>query len=198
LILMSLRRGAPYNDRLEEEGTVLMYEEHDAPMRPGEPSPKNRDQPQFYPSGRLTQNGLFLGAVDRFKNQGAPPERVKVFEKIRVGIWVYNGLFLLTDARAEQSNGRRVFKFRLELASVEVGRTASPNHQSEERDRLIPSSVKLEVWKRDKGRCVLCGSEKNLHFDHIIPFSLGGTSRNPNNVQILCQAHNLEKRDRIQ
>jgi hypothetical protein len=36
--------------------------------------------------------------------------------------------------------------------------------------------VKLAVWKRDKGSCVLCGSTKNLHFDHILPFSKGGTS----------------------
>jgi 5-methylcytosine-specific restriction endonuclease McrA len=29
-------------------------------------------------------------------------------------------------------------------------------------NRLIPSAVKLEVWTRDKGQCVLCGSKKNL------------------------------------
>ncbi len=34
----------------------------------------------------------------------------------------------------------------------------------------------LEVWKRDKGRCVMCGSDNNLHYDHDLPFSKGGSS----------------------
>ncbi|MFZ0452734.1 MAG: hypothetical protein WCE54_04390 [Ignavibacteriaceae bacterium] len=38
---------------------------------------------------------------------------------------------------------------------------------------MIPTSVKVEVWARDKGRCVLCGSTENLHYDHDLPFSKG-------------------------
>ena len=45
--------------------------------------------------------------------------------------------------------------------------------------------------------CVECGSEDNLHFDHIIPFSKGGSSLVAENIQILCARHNLEKRDTI-
>lgn len=118
-----------------------------------------------------------------------------MFEKIRAGIWVYNGLFALTDAWTEQSKGRKVFKFRLELASTPenvVKASVAP-----ETDRIIPSAVKLEVWKRDKGRCVLCGSQGNLHFDHIIPYSQGGSSRDAKNIQILCAKHNLAKHDQI-
>lgn len=63
--------------------------------------------------------------------------------------------------------------------------------------RIIPTSVKLEVWKRDKGRCVECGSADNLHFDHIIPWSRGGSSLTAENVQLLCARHNIVKRDRI-
>ena len=66
-----------------------------------------------------------------------------------------------------------------------------------EHTRLVPMPVKLGVWQRDRGRCVMCGSEDNLHFDHIIPFSRGGSSLTANNVQLLCARHNLEKRDRI-
>lgn len=67
-----------------------------------------------------------------------------------------------------------------------------------EHNRIIPTSVKLEVWKRDKGRCVKCGSEDNLHFDHIIPYSKGGSSLVAENIQILCARHNLKKRDKIE
>jgi 5-methylcytosine-specific restriction endonuclease McrA len=37
-----------------------------------------------------------------------------------------------------------------------------------------------------------------LHFDHIIPYSLGGSSKDAENIQLLCAKHNLEKHDAIQ
>jgi 5-methylcytosine-specific restriction endonuclease McrA len=53
--------------------------------------------------------------------------------------------------------------------------------------------VKQEVWKRDQGRCVECGATDELHFDHVVPFSKGGTSLTAENVQLLCARHNLMK-----
>jgi 5-methylcytosine-specific restriction endonuclease McrA len=63
---------------------------------------------------------------------------------------------------------------------------------------MIPTPVKLAVWKRDRGRCVECGSTDNLHFDHVIPYSRGGSSLVAENIQLLCARHNFSKRDRIQ
>jgi 5-methylcytosine-specific restriction endonuclease McrA len=57
--------------------------------------------------------------------------------------------------------------------------------------------VKLAVWKRDGGRCIQCGSSDNLHFDHVIPYSLGGSSLRAENIQLLCARHNLQKHDAI-
>src|SRR5438105_812310 len=76
--------------------------------------------------------------------------------------------------------------------------SASTRIEEGERRRIIPTSVKLEVWKRDGGKCVSCGATDELHFDHIIPFSRGGTSMTSRNVQLLCARHNLEKKDKIQ
>jgi hypothetical protein len=45
VILMSTRPGAPYDDRIEEAGTVLIYEGHDIPRAKGAPDPKTVDQP---------------------------------------------------------------------------------------------------------------------------------------------------------
>ena len=67
-----------------------------------------------------------------------------------------------------------------------------------ERSRIIPTGIKLEVWARDEGRCVTCGATDELHFDHILPYSKGGTSLKAANVQLLCARHNLSKSAKIQ
>ncbi len=195
IILMSIRPGAPYADHVEEGGRILVYEGHDVARIAGGPDPKKVDQPEFFSGSRPTQNGLFMAAVRRFK-KGEPAELVRVYEKIRAGIWVYNGTFRLIDGWTQPTGRRKVFKFKLELAedaSLYSGQTGVETRD----DRVIPSSVKLEVWKRDKGKCVECGSTENLRFDHIIPYSQGGSSRDPKNIQILCARHNLEKHDKI-
>jgi len=124
------------------------------------------------------------------------PERVRVYEKIRPGIWSYNGVFHLVDSWQERDEHRVVFRFKLVAVEGEddLSRPVQPNA---ERRRLIPKQVKLEVWKRDAGRCRTCGASDELHFDHILPFAKGGTSLTAANVQLLCARHNLEKRDHI-
>ena len=81
----------------------------------------------------------------------------------------------LVDAWQQVNGGRSVFKFRLELVDDDYNLPTSVCTEIDH-NRLIPSAVKLEVWRRDKGRCVQCGSQANLHFDHIIPYSRGGSS----------------------
>lgn len=197
VILMSRRRGAPYEDRLAEDGRVLVYEGHDA-ARSGELNdPKRVDQPYSAPSGQLTQNGLFHEAAHRYRRGEHSPEKVRVYEKIQQGIWVYNGTFLLTDAWKETHSGRAVFRFRLELGESSERQPEQPPTRTSHQ-RVIPTPVKIEVWKRDRGRCVLCGSTQNLHFDHDIPFSKGGSSMTARNIRLLCARHNLAKHDRIE
>ena len=58
--------------------------------------------------------------------------------------------------------------------------------------RRIPRNVQREVWRRDQGRCVECGSKEKLEFDHIIPFARGG-SNTVRNVQLLCETCNRSK-----
>jgi hypothetical protein len=195
VVLMSVRSGAPYADRVEEDGSVLIYEGHDIPKQKNGPEPKTVDQPLRYSGGSLTQNGLFFEAVNRCK-EGHPAELVRVYEKIQNGIWVYNGIFELVDAWQERQAQRAVFKFKLRIKDQTD--LMEMRELDLEHSRFIPTSVKLEVWKRDQGRCVVCGSDKNLHYDHIIPYSKGGTSLSSENIQLLCVKHNLAKRDRIE
>lgn len=197
VVLMSVRPNAPYADRFEDDGSTLIYEGHDAPRSELIAQPKTADQPARNPRGTLTENGRFFEAAAQFRSGSRNPERVRVYGKLRKGVWTYNGVFHLVDAWSEESDGRRVFKFKLVAVEGEEDMSRPVPAHSKPR-RVIPTWVKVEVWKRDKGRCAICGAEDDLHFDHIIPWSKGGSSTTPENVQLLCARHNLEKRDKIE
>ena len=62
--------------------------------------------------------------------------------------------------------------------------------------RYISVSIKREVWRRDKGECVECSSNLRLEYDHIIPFSKGG-SNTVRNIQLLCENCNRKKSNNI-
>jgi hypothetical protein len=197
VILMSVRPGAPYEDRYENDGTTIIYEGHDAPKSKNNPNPKEINQPGYTPARNLTENGKFHKAAQKYKKGLREPERIRVYEKIKQGIWSYNGVFHLVGSWIEISNGRKVFKFKLVAVEGEED-LEKPVPRNPKHRRIIPTWVKLEVWKRDGGKCVKCGATEDLHFDHIIPFSKGGSSNTPDNIQLLCGKHNLQKRDKIE
>lgn len=68
--------------------------------------------------------------------------------------------------------------------------------QSTNNTRHIPQEIRNTVWQRCNGKCIECSSTSYLEFDHIIPFSKGG-SNSENNIQLLCRGCNLKKSDRI-
>ena len=200
IILMSVRPNAPYADRFEDNGTTIIYEGHDLQSNyvPLGLSQKDIDQPMYFPSGKLTENGKFYKAAAEYKNSGKA-KLIKVYEKIKAGIWVYNGFFHLVDAWIEQSGIRKVFKFKLEMLEIESSEINNEVTELElEHNRLIPTDIKVAVWKRDKGKCVKCNSNINLHYDHIIPFSKGGSSITTANIQLLCARCNLQKHNNIE
>lgn len=62
--------------------------------------------------------------------------------------------------------------------------------------RHIPQWVKIAVATRDAGKCRSCGSAYELQYDHVIPFSRGGSSTDVNNIQLLCGRCNRLKSNR--
>ena len=54
------------------------------------------------------------------------------------------------------------------------------------RARTVPTSVREAVIARDGRRCLLCGASGE-HIDHI-----NGSSNAPENLRLLCAAHNAE------
>jgi len=193
IFLMSLRKNAPYADEWDEKTNTLIYEGHDAPSNVAK-EPKKVDQPLTTPKGPLTENGKFFTAAQAYKMKLINhPHRIKVYEKIKEGIWCYKGFFSLIDAKIVFDGVRNVFKFYLQPVEVKAfnKEIVLPHN------RMIPTSVKIEVWARDKGKCVKCGSTENLHYDHDLPFSKGGTSLTAQNVRILCMKCNLNKSNKI-
>ncbi len=68
--------------------------------------------------------------------------------------------------------------------------------KQKKKSRTITQEVKDKVWNRDGGKCVECGSNENLEFDHIIPHSKGGANTY-RNIQLLCEPCNRSKSAKI-
>ena len=194
IVLMSTEKNAPYNDELLEDG-VIEYEGHDA-VRSDSYNKKEVDQPSVNRTGSLTENGKFQKASDNYKQGERSPALIKVYRKIRKGIWVDMGFYDLIDSSYEFDGKRNVYKFYLKPNDNELDKNS--DNIDLPHNRQIPGDLMREVYERDKGKCKICGSEDNLHYDHILPFSKGGSSKVSSNIQLLCARHNLQKGAKIQ
>ena len=71
-----------------------------------------------------------------------------------------------------------------------------PNSEDAYLRQRIPERVRIEVWRRDGGKCARCGSRENLEYDHIVPVSRGG-SNTARNIELLCEKCNRSKSNNI-
>ena len=94
--------------------------------------------------------------------------------------------------RITQSRHRRARPQRLATPN---GLQVSITHDSRRREP-IAERVRHEVWRRDRGTCIDCGSRERLEFDHIIPVSKGG-SNTARNIELRCETCNHRKGARI-
>jgi hypothetical protein len=69
--------------------------------------------------------------------------------------------------------------------------------------RSVPKPLRRLVWERDGGRCSFvgsdghrCGETFRLELDHIQPLALGGGTT-PENLRLLCRAHNQHEARRV-
>jgi hypothetical protein len=96
---------------------------------------------------------------------------------------------------------KEAFKLLLEKTDParEPERKVSPKPPAKH-SRYVPEGIRRVVWQRDGGMCrqelpsgKRCKSTAFLELDHIIPWSLGGSSHDANNLRLLCRAHNQLK-----
>ena len=109
--------------------------------------------------------------------------------------WLFQGEFYWEDeglsaieVKALLLDKQRKKARRIERAVAQMHGTPGP---ATRRDP-IPEDVQAFVWSRDGGRCVKCGGQEHLEFDHIIPVSKGG-SNTARNLQLLCETCNRSK-----
>ena len=79
-----------------------------------------------------------------------------------------------------------------------TGNSYTGKSYRQKKDRYISTTLRYLVLNRDRFRCALCGRSPltdpsvELHLDHIIPFSKGGTTTSEN-LQTLCRECNMGK-----
>lgn len=171
-VFLVLQHEDGYKDAWDEKTQTFIFEGHDSTtVEEG----KSQDQLLMYSSGRVTDNGKFYKAahayVDGIRKE---PLQVQVYEKLDAGIWFDKGIFNLVDAKGVEEGGRKVYKFHLVSSYPEL-------RGEDWEERILPTGVKEEVWKRDGGRCAQCGSELDIHF--------AGRGTNTEDIRLLCADH---------
>jgi len=114
--------------------------------------------------------------------------------------WLFKNEFYWEDEGYSETEVMALILDKLEQKKRKVNRAITRISQSGSTSsferQTIPDDVKMFVWQRDGGRCAKCGSKENLEFDHIIPFSKGGSST-ARNIQLLCENRNRSKADNL-
>ena len=123
----------------------------------------------------------------------------KITSRIIIGKDGSEAVHLMSEIK--QLMGSFVAPLDPEILKMDAENTIIVNTNSYEqkdgRKRIpIPEDVRNAVWRRDGGKCVICGSSEKLEFDHLIPFSKGG-SNTTRNIQLLCEKCNRSKKDKI-
>lgn len=119
---------------------------------------KGINKAEFYEKNRNEIEKKKLEYINNIKDEGIKIEK----EKIRND--------LLEKERKRQLQ-KEVLK---EL--IEQGLIFNQFTNKEGERESIPQDILDKVWNRDGGKCVQCGTQENLEFDHIIPFSKGGAT----------------------
>ena len=116
--------------------------------------------------------------------------------------WYLNRFFWAADPLSDgdvqalvlQREGRK--QAQLEKARAALAGDTQPAQPHVGKREPISEAVRSEVWRRDGGACVDCGSRERLEFDHIIPVTKGGANT-VRNLELRCESCNRSKGAKI-
>jgi 5-methylcytosine-specific restriction endonuclease McrA len=92
---------------------------------------------------------------------------------------------LLKDACRQEIQWLKKKKFKTLEKPKAASVKKTPLGQPQKSNRHIPADVKRKVAERDQHRCVKCGSQRFLQYDHRQPWALGG-DHSVENIRLLC------------
>ena len=139
--------------------------------------------------------------INEWDNQKSEPLHIKQNDIPSWDLWIFRDYLLrLEGDEYEPEDVKKLhikhFVFKKEKQFLKMMKEVERFERFEKINPVyreqIPEEVRMYVWRRDKGRCVKCNSDKDLEFDHIIPISKGG-SNTERNIQLLCSECNKKK-----
>jgi len=171
----------PWSDTAQE---IWKWKEYIVPHLPA----KSDDIYNIYAS--CSENIMHKDNID----ENTPRKSGSNLWKFKGFIYEVSGFYTNEEAKLlileEFDKERRLFeKLRLKFGVI------SQSDVSSSRPR-IPENVRIEVWRRDSGKCARCGSRTNLEYDHIVPISKGG-SNTARNIELLCEKCNRSKSNNV-
>lgn len=103
---------------------------------------------------------------------------------------------VITDSKIEVQNFYENFRI-LDRNAIKFNSQSVPIYLRklnclEHRRITLPPYLKFYVFLRSGGRCAECKTDLNLQYDHVYPYSLGGSNA-MDNFQILCGECNRKK-----
>ena len=185
------------------------------------PRPQKPEKPKNYPRGRprikktrrykLTQEDKFydeyLGRKKQYQTETNCPicnasiqfteARKPPFDD-KCEVCEYSFTFIYKKITERWKNAYEKLAY-IPYDGIKPTRPRPPSkgdYVSDAKRKPIPKDVMDRVWNRDNGKCIQCGSNENLEFDHIIPVSKGGANTY-RNIQLLCEECNRSKSDEI-
>ena len=109
-----------------------------------------------------------------------PEQRFGLLDEM---LYVFDGEYEAEEMRPAMAAHLADLRERLAAGTEELDTTRGASALPD--PGAIADRVRALVWRRDGGRCVVCGRTEELAFDHAIPQSEGGAST-VNNVVVMC------------
>lgn len=153
------------------------------------------------------KRGFLWGYRIWFAGTGCPARRIRPDTYLRLRAWCNQGDLPVFVARANRRQWwwwRNAFYWEtgdygpadLRALLVMFEREDEQGFEWELGVRMaepIPEDVKYLVFERDGGRCLACGSDELIQYDHVVPSSMGGDNE-AENIRLLCAGCNRRLR----
>jgi hypothetical protein len=115
--------------------------------------------------------------------------------------WAFRGFVYVIEGNHSEDEARLLIledfdRERQKFERLKAKFDEAPAHEVTYERPRIPENVRIEVWRRDGGKCARCGSRERLEYDHIVPISKGG-SNTARNIELLCEDCNRRKSNNV-